>query len=522
MTSIPTPDADVLTPAGPATAVGRWLAVLAGMRPSLVDRYAGDRHQFIALAFILFATTVEAAVSGGFAVSQAFRNDAGVSTVPWWGVVLFAMVWGLIIFTIDRYMVLGLDGIHGYRALIMIAFRGALALVLGVVMSTPLVIALFSSDLHNEVIKIQGDQLNAIVAQQDTAQEKVREAGQKQKAAWNAYNAAKSEQHPDPLNNPDYTKALVQANASETACENARQQAALEYDDGATSGHAGVGPAYTALEETANSKCNVAAADEAAAQQAYANATKANPNIDKEITASYEEWQAAEQVATDAKKTADQFSDQVAKAESQKSIGLLTQLTALNALTRGNSEARWGHWGIIALLVGLELMPVLFKGVKQSLHGWRGDEYLSLYEQACKVEDEATFKQLRQWHEDATKAWQKESSLQTSTAKDMALKQKGLQQEMNDEIVLTQRVLMRRALREWREVQARQWGQSADDLETEMEAMRVVDDEARRARAEAGPTPPEPSHDSGLVPPAAPEARRGGPVSPQPVEDDVA
>lgn len=480
------------------------------MRPSLLDQFVGDRQQYVAMGFIILATTTEAMISGGFAVSRAFSDADGAPIVPWWGIIAFALVWGAIIFAIDRFMVLGLEGIHGLRALVMIVFRGGLALLLGFVMATPLVIAVLSADLSAEVKHVQGEQLQGLVAQQTAAKEKWDELQLKADDAKVALDEAQAARTPNPLGDPDYQAARARADESLRQATAAAEKAAREFNgvlpkSQGGSGRGGYGPQYVAYKKAADDLRRIADADEAAAKQAFQDADVVPDNIDAVITQRTEDWTNSTTAAKNAYDIYQHYVQNTASAQQSQSPGLLTSMTALDHLINGrpatadepaqpaNANAALTHGFLVGLLIALELTPVLFKGVKQALHGWGENKgYLTPYEQACREQDEQARTRMLQWETDATQAWSSESSLQATNADDMAARQAELQAEMNEEVVLTQRVLMRRALRAWRREQTSRWGdQDAAEFEAELDGEREFEAAARRVRTQEVRTTPD-------------------------------
>jgi hypothetical protein len=488
----------------PTRSLVRAFAVIGGMRASLVDEYEGERNYSIALFFILLATTVEAAIAGGFAISQAFTGSTGETQVPIWGIVTFALVWGAIIFAVDRFMVVGLEGIHGFRALIMMVFRGFLALVLGVVMATPLALAVFESDIQEEIRLIQGEEIGRLEGQLAVAQKDYDEKLAKTNGAQDALDAAIAGRDPDPESAPAVVGARDALATAQTSCDIAKDKAAKEENgqlpvSEGGSGKSGNGPQLRALRSAETAACSRVAGAQQTVNDAVVRASQVPENIEDLIAQRNDELRQANTHLDNADENVQHFSGIVENAQDDRSYGLLTSLAGLDRLihgrpaadglpaVEGNAQARAGHLWLSVFLVCLELMPVLFKGTKQALHGWRDPDYLTEYEKACKRQDTGAYDRLDQWETDATSAWTTESTLQRTNADGVRERQTELQDEMNDEIVLTQRLLMRQALREWRHEQAERLGISPAELSRELDGERERTDPASRGpRPETG------------------------------------
>jgi hypothetical protein len=511
-----------------ASTIGRRLAVLGGMRPTLVDAFAGERHMTIALSCVLLATMVEAMTSGGFAVAQAFPATETRAAVPLPVVLTFAVAWGLIIFAIDRYMVLGLEGVHGGRALILMLFRAVLALILGFVMATPLVIAILSSDLQTQIRVIKGEELEQVQRQQADAWAAYLDLKATSDLAQTELAGERAKRTPTPDDDPDVVRTRQTMEASRQACAAAELKAAQEYNgvlpkEQGGSGTKGPGPQWRALDAAAETTCAQATADARAYDSAIVAAGVVPEGLDEAIGARRLAADQALAASDDAYAAYRATADAVEDARNGASSGLLTSMAALSRLIDGHPataattttaarpatppdrQAWWTHAGLVAVLIALELTPVLFKGTRQALHGWRrGEDYLSPYERACRDEDERAGRRIAEWDDATSAAWRTEAEVVVRSAEDMSARQQSLQQDMNAEVVVTQRVLMRHALRQWRREQAARWGANAAELENEVEALKARDFWARRrplrpeadAAADAGREPPPTDHTS--------------------------
>lgn len=135
-----------------------FLSWLGGADPALLNDerlkgLGGERGRFVAMAGVLLTTGIVAAVSMFFALSH------GVGISRGWSVV-FAVLWGIAIINIDRFLVVSLSGTRG-RFLQMIGMtlpRLFLAALLAIVISEPLVLQIFKSDISAELPILQQQQ----------------------------------------------------------------------------------------------------------------------------------------------------------------------------------------------------------------------------------------------------------------------------------------------------------------------------------------------------------------------------
>src|SRR5829696_3906685 len=131
--------------------IGDGLATLGGARPELLEAAPGARPRFVALGGVLLSTGGLAVLSMAFAVAMAL----GV----WWPVALLVgLGWGFVVVNLDRMLLVGMahDASVG-RNLALAVPRLGLALVLGVVIATPLTLQVFHKEIDTEIVTMQAE-----------------------------------------------------------------------------------------------------------------------------------------------------------------------------------------------------------------------------------------------------------------------------------------------------------------------------------------------------------------------------
>lgn len=126
-----------------------------------------DRVKYAGIGGIVFCTGLLAAVSGGYAFSTIFgpKGDANdysltASIGIQVGTAIFALVWGTIIFNLDRFIVSstgkgdGTDSIT-WKEVGQALPRIIIALILGFAISAPLEIKILESEINSELSKFQ-------------------------------------------------------------------------------------------------------------------------------------------------------------------------------------------------------------------------------------------------------------------------------------------------------------------------------------------------------------------------------
>lgn len=121
------------------------LAVLGGAELALLRLVPTALGQFVQFALVLLGTALMAAVSMWFAMVQGLKVNP-LLAVP------FAALWGLLILNLDRYLTTSMQSTSSFKqALWMTIPRVLMAALIGVVVSTPLVLKVFESDINAQM-----------------------------------------------------------------------------------------------------------------------------------------------------------------------------------------------------------------------------------------------------------------------------------------------------------------------------------------------------------------------------------
>src|SRR5262245_2080840 len=136
----------------------RFLIVLSGARPDVLEKFKIDYGTFEGIGGAVLTTAVLATVSMAFALDTALGLHIVVA-VPG------GLVWGLAILSLDRWLVVSIrnDGPGRWR---MALPRIVMAVLLGFVISTPLVLQIFQSEIDAQIVQIKQRRADAFIAQQ--------------------------------------------------------------------------------------------------------------------------------------------------------------------------------------------------------------------------------------------------------------------------------------------------------------------------------------------------------------------
>lgn len=125
----------------------------AGAHQALLKKFPSEHAKYAGLGGVLLATFVLAAFSGGYAIYTVFGK--------WTWAIAFGIIWGLIIFNFDRFLVSTMRkyGITRKKQLWMAIPRLALAILIGLTIARPLELKIFEKEikvkmaenLHNKI-----------------------------------------------------------------------------------------------------------------------------------------------------------------------------------------------------------------------------------------------------------------------------------------------------------------------------------------------------------------------------------
>ena len=118
-----------------------FLCWCAGAHQKLLKQFPSEHSKYAGLGGVLLATFVLATLSSGYAVYSVFGN--------WAWTIAFAIIWGLIIFNFDRFLVSTMRkyGISRRKQIWMAIPRLALALLIGLTIARPLELKIFEKEI---------------------------------------------------------------------------------------------------------------------------------------------------------------------------------------------------------------------------------------------------------------------------------------------------------------------------------------------------------------------------------------
>lgn len=322
---------------------------MAGARPDILERCPGEKVRFESLGAAILIAGVLPLIGMFFALHEVLRLDV----VP---ALALSFAWGLVIVSLDRWLVVSTE--PGDRRMLVAALpRLMLALLLGFVISTPLILQMFRPEIDSQLAVIQRDraaQFSSQVADGALSREIAH-----QRATVEAYQqviASGGEETLDPSADPTIQALRTQLQRAQATANSAyeRWQCELYGGPGCVAGNGSLALAaeqsYQQALQGVNSINNAINTREAVLMQQSHHAATLRL---AEATQNLPSAQAL--LARDLNTLAEQEKQFTA---SNDSLGLLAQLEALDQLSAQSAALNAARYLIFFLIVAIECLPV--------------------------------------------------------------------------------------------------------------------------------------------------------------------
>jgi hypothetical protein len=140
----------------------QWLLIVSGARADVLAQCESERIKFESLGWAILITSGMATISMWFALYSAMGVNP-IAATP------LALLWGLVIMGIDRWLITSLP-MEGRRRFSMAVPRLVLALLLGTLISTPLVLRIFQSEINAQISIMKATAASNFIQQQEKNQ----------------------------------------------------------------------------------------------------------------------------------------------------------------------------------------------------------------------------------------------------------------------------------------------------------------------------------------------------------------
>lgn len=138
---------DSFSPQGKKKSDFNFLWWCAGAHQDILRQHPSEHSKYSGLGGVILATFVLASLSAGYAVYSVFGN--------WVWTIAFAIIWGLIIFNFDRFLVSTMRkyGVSRRKQFWMAMPRIALAILIGITIARPLELKIFEKEIDTKVVE---------------------------------------------------------------------------------------------------------------------------------------------------------------------------------------------------------------------------------------------------------------------------------------------------------------------------------------------------------------------------------
>jgi hypothetical protein len=350
----------------------RLVVALSGAHEETLALVPTERARFESLGWAVLITSGMAAVSMWFALASAVGIN-GIIAVP------VALFWGLVIMGIDRWLITSMPA-DSARKFAMAVPRLALALLLGTLISTPLVLRIFQSEIDAQIAVIQQKSYNTFLQQQQSSQVAAQVATykgelQQLNTVINSHGASTGNTSSDPQ--------LVAYNNQKTQLESQQNHwITLEnkyYTDytcqkygGVQCPKKGVGPAaeasYNSYLQAKSQITTLQGEINNVQAEIHQRDNQLNSTSVADEQNRYQEALTQRPLVQNEYNTAVQRQNQLQAtyfAQEQASHGILIRLEALSQLSNGNPTVTAARFLLFLLFLVIECLPVTVKLLQQ-------------------------------------------------------------------------------------------------------------------------------------------------------------
>jgi uncharacterized protein DUF4407 len=347
----------------PLPELSNGLLRLSGARLDILERTPLDRAKFIGIGASLLTSGAAATVSMYYALHIAVQTPPPLA-------IIFALLWGLTVLALNRWLVISLPRPERWsQFLYIIAPRILLSALLATIISVPLLLQIFATEVSAEIPMIQHAQLNSFLVQQ-------RESPLAKKIATDQSLVGKLQASiaaggiTDPYANDIVSnlQAQVRELQNQEVSDYEKWQCELYGGGGdchaGTSSLSGNGPLTEEdksiyendVSQLSLVQSQLSQALKKATQESQANRGSTVATARAELPAAQATLRHDQQVQTTALASFDQ---------SNTGTGLLIELRALSAASSGNTQLAWARVVLFLLFLLIDSMPVIARVLVQ-------------------------------------------------------------------------------------------------------------------------------------------------------------
>jgi len=325
---------------------------LAGAQPEVLRKARTDTVKYTAMGGVLLTTAGVAGVSAAFALNTAVGLPAVAAVIA-------GVLWAVVIFNLDRMLIVSMTRQSGWwRNLLMAVPRLVLAIVIGAVISVPLVLRIFQPEINSELQVMHAENL---ITAQKKLDEQFADVGPMQEKVDGLQAVASGASQPSVSGDPDVVAAQKQVDEAQAAYDKADADRQCELVGSCGTGVPGVGEAERQAERKANeardalnaAKAKLSAATAAAQAKIGGSVTSNKEAATAELKTLVPllDQRKADRAAAQARLDSGELNDE----------GLLARLEALDRLSADRASMAAANWALFLLFMLIEILPVAVK-----------------------------------------------------------------------------------------------------------------------------------------------------------------
>jgi hypothetical protein len=335
---------------------GRWFRACAGIKEDVMDWSPAERAKYTGLGIIVLNT-------GCLAAFAMFSALGKIVAAPAFALVPLALIWGWIIFSVDRWLITSTHGVRGLSRVLIFIPRLVLAILLAFTIAEPLTLRIFQNTLDSTAQTTRTKELDQYQSQLQTCNPV---SGQ-----W-VGSAACAGYHLT-VANPPYAIQQKLATAKQqqaqlesvVGTEEAQEQKLTSIAQGECAGTAGTSMTGTAGDGP-RCKKDWAAANTYAEQSGLATKQAQLAKLQTSIAAMIQQAGAAQQTYGSQLHAAITTAVDTRRKDQAKQIGIIEEWDALELLSSQSAFVFFGHWLLVLVMMALDCLPVLAKLMSES------------------------------------------------------------------------------------------------------------------------------------------------------------
>lgn len=343
-------------PVQPDQGLGRWFRACAGIKEDVMDWSPAERAKYTGLGIIVLNT-------GCLAAFAMFTALGKIVAAPALALVPVALIWGWVIFSVDRWLIASTHGVRGMRRVLIFVPRLVLAILLAFTIAEPLTLRIFQNTLDSTAQTTRTEQLDHYQSQLQTCNPV---SGQ-----W--VGPAACDGNHLTVANPPY--AIQQKLATDkqqqtqlesvVGTEESQEQNLTSIAQGECAGTAGTNMTGAAGDGP-RCKADWTAAHTYAEQNDLATKQAQLAKLQTSIDAMIQQAGTAQQSYASQLHAAITTAVDTRRNDQSKQIGIIEEWNALELLSSQSAFVFFGHWLLVLVMMALDCLPVLAKLMSES------------------------------------------------------------------------------------------------------------------------------------------------------------